>query len=124
MGRDQAHDLSRSVRHGGQLVHLPSCVPVPLLRYWWCAGCGEHPGWLLRVRHYLEVRRGSVHLPDHRIEVRQGVQADVKIESSGDVLLFGRSIRTESAKEAFNLEILFHGGTRVCCSLQMLLAPK
>jgi hypothetical protein len=49
--------------HNLQLVDLPSCVYLSNDWYWWRAGRGCNPGWLLRVGHHLEVWRWPYHLP-------------------------------------------------------------
>merc|ERR1711865_268142 len=56
----------------GQLVHISYCVLVPHAGHQ-CCTCGRrHPGWLLLLRHHLQVWCGNCDLPDRLREVQQG----------------------------------------------------
>merc|ERR1711907_386544 len=53
-----------------QLVHIPSCLPLPNGWPWWMPLCCQHSGWLLHFRHHLQVRCRPAHLPDLLREVQ------------------------------------------------------
>merc|ERR1712166_608592 len=54
-----------------QLVHIPRCVLVPNDGHQCCTCRRRHSGWLLLLRHHLQVRCGNRDLPDLLREVQQ-----------------------------------------------------
>merc|ERR1712014_304033 len=51
------------------LVHLPCCLPLPVLEPQWCTGCRRHPARLLCVGCDLEVWCRLPHLQHYHSEV-------------------------------------------------------
>merc|ERR1711865_1279364 len=67
--KDCFADQERTACHSGQLVHIPCRVPFPNAGRRRSKGSGFHPGWLLCVRHHLQVRFGADDLPNHQGKV-------------------------------------------------------
>merc|ERR1712083_1161091 len=65
-------DQERPAYDSRKLVHVPSCVPVPHASDWWRQCCCRGSGWLLRVRHHLQVWCRFADLSDHIRQVGQG----------------------------------------------------
>merc|ERR1712084_118719 len=80
-GREEQHPVSAG-DDGHQSVHLPRGLPLPDDGYHGLACRGWHPGWLLLLRHHLEVRGRPPDLSDYLCQVEAGDVARLRMLGS------------------------------------------
>merc|ERR1711865_396907 len=78
MGSHRRKDPHCSGLDRGQLVHIPRCVLVPHDGHQCCTCRRRNSGWLLLLRHHLQVRCRNRDLPDLLREDPEGCSLAMK----------------------------------------------